>query len=482
MKKITILFSSILILASCSDIKSQLQIVEAFPNLNFNSPVDIQNAGDGSNRIFIVEQGGTIKVFENDPDVSNAEIFMSITDRVSSGGEMGLLGLAFHPQFPDSPYFYVDYTAGSPHGTIISRFELTGVNAGDPSSEKKLLEVSQPYSNHNGGQIVFGPDNYLYISLGDGGSGGDPQNHAQTLSSLLGKILRIDVDNIDDGLKYAIPKDNPFYQNSAGIAEEIFAYGLRNVWRFSFDSATGELWAGDVGQNDWEEIDIIIKGKNYGWRITEGNHCYNPSSGCDFTGIELPVWEYDHSSSGGYSVTGGYVYHGSDADELTNKYVYADYVNGNMWALSKVGNEYQNELLFNTSYNVSTFGVDEQNELYFASYGGSIYKFEGEPVTSVGEVSPKIFELHQNYPNPFNPDTIIEYTINSPLPGNENSEFITLKIYDVLGNEISTLINNEMITGSHRVNFSAANLASGVYFYRLSTKYFSLSKSMMLLK
>lgn len=463
------------LLFSCSKIEPQLKIVNAFPNLNFSSLVDIQNAGDGSNRIFVVEQSGIIKVFDNNPNVTSAATFLDIDDRVSSGGEMGLLGLAFHPQFPDSPYFYVDYTAGSPRRTVISRFSLSSSNMGDTSTEKILLEVAQPYSNHNAGQIAFGPDNYLYISMGDGGSGGDPQNNGQTLSSLLGKILRIDVDKHDSGLKYSIPDDNPFYQNSEGIAEEIFAYGLRNPWRFSFDSVTGELWTGDVGQNLWEEIDIIESGKNYGWRITEGNHCYNPSSGCDFTGIELPVWEYDHSDTGGYSITGGYVYHGSDASELTNKYIYADYVTGNIWALTKVGNDYQNELLFNTSYNVSTFGVDEQSELYFANYSGTIYKFEGDPVTSVGELSPNNFELHQNYPNPFNPDTVIEFTLR-------NKEFISLKIFDVLGKEISTLINKEMGEGAHQVKFNGDNLSSGIYIYRLSSTNFSSSKTMILLK
>ena len=475
MKKIILLLSSILILASCSDVKSQLQIVEAFPNLNFSSLVDIQNAGDGSNRIFVVEQSGIIKVFENDPEVSSTETFLDIKGRVSSGGEMGLLGLAFHPQFPDSPYFYVDYTAGNPRRTVISRFSLSSTNSADPSSEFILLEISQPYSNHNAGQIVFGPDNYLYISMGDGGDGGDPLNHGQNRATLLGNILRIDVDNKDEGLKYSIPADNPFYQNNEGFAEEIFAYGLRNVWRFSFDSMTGDLWAADVGQNKWEEINIITSGKNYGWRITEGMHCYNPAIGCDFTGIELPVWEYDHSSSGGYSVTGGFVYHGNDAGELTGKYVYADYVTGNIWALTNVGDDFENELLFNTSYNVSTFGVDEQKELYFASYNGKIYKFEGEPVTSVGEIIPGSFNLFQNYPNPFNPDTVIEFSLR-------NTEHISLKVFDLLGKEISTLINEELQAGMHKISFNGDDLASGVYIYRLSASNSSSSKTMMLLK
>jgi hypothetical protein len=471
------IFSIILIFLSFSRIESQLQIVEAFPNLSFQSLIDIQNANDGSNRLFAVEQPGVIYVFDNDPQASYKNIFLDISNRVSDGGEMGLLGLAFHPQFSDSNYFYVNYTKNSPRRTIIARFAVpeSSPNTADPNSELILLEVNQPFSNHNGGQTSFGPDGYLYISFGDGGSGGDPQNNGQDRTTILGSIIRIDVNKKDPDLNYSIPADNPFYQNLKGYAEEIWVYGLRNTWRFSFDSETGMLWAGDVGQNLWEEINIIEKGKNYGWRITEGNHCYNPSTNCDFTGLELPIWEYDHSSSGGFSVTGGFVYRGSSASELTGKYIYGDYVNGNMWALSYDGNEAENEFLFNTPYNISSFGVDEQNELYFADYGGKIFKFEGEPVTGIEEIKLNNYRLYQNFPNPFNPDTNIEFHIG-------NSEFVDLTIFDMLGNEITTLVQRRMVAGNHQISFNAENLASGMYIYRLSTPEFSQSKTMMLLK
>ncbi len=228
---------------------------------------------------------------------------MDITNRVtSSGNEMGLLGLAFHPNFTNNGYFFVDYTASSPSRTVISRFKILNDTV-DTSDELIILEVAQPYSNHNGGQIRFGPDGYLYIALGDGGAGGDPQNNGQDRSTLLGSILRINIDKTTSSTNYDIPTDNPFVNNTSGYKEEIFAYGLRNPWRFSFDNST--LWAGDVGQNSIEEIDIVESGKNYGWNVMEGSNCYNTNT-CNDTDLVYPVYEYSHSF--GFSITGGFVY------------------------------------------------------------------------------------------------------------------------------------------------------------------------------
>jgi glucose/arabinose dehydrogenase len=270
-------YSLFIVLIACSSerIENSNIIVEAFPNLNFEQPVDIQSPKDGTNRLFVLSQPGIIFVFENDPGTKQKEIFLDIRGKVLFGGEQGLLGLAFHPDYKQNGYFFLDYTANNPRRTVISRFKVSqdDPNKADPESELILLEVEQPYSNHNGGQISFGPDGYLYISLGDGGSGGDPLNAGQDLTMLLGSLLRIDVDKISGGRNYAIPDDNPFKDNSEGFKEEIYAYGLRNVWRFSFDNQN-RLWAADVGQNKWEEINIIEKGKNYGWRIMEGKHCF----------------------------------------------------------------------------------------------------------------------------------------------------------------------------------------------------------------
>ncbi|HKK45909.1 MAG TPA: PQQ-dependent sugar dehydrogenase [Balneolaceae bacterium] len=352
--------------------------VEAFPSLSFDQPVDLQNAGDQGNRIFVIEQPGVISVFQNDSTVTSKSTFLDIRNRVDDrGSEEGLLGLAFHPDFETNGYFYVDYTASNPSRTVISRFQVTqNPNQADASSEQIILTFSQPYDNHNGGQLAFGPDEYLYIAVGDGGSGGDPQGNGQNPGTLLGSILRIDIDNQTNENNYAIPQDNPFAGNSQGYREEIFAYGLRNPWRFSFDSDNGQLWAGDVGQNKYEEVDIIQNGNNYGWNTMEGTHCYRPSSGCDTSGLTLPVIDYSHSQ--GISITGGYVYRGPSLPKLTGMYIYADYGSGRIWSLDYSNpDEPVNTQLLNTGFNISSFGVDENNELYICGYNeGKIYKLQ----------------------------------------------------------------------------------------------------------
>jgi glucose/arabinose dehydrogenase len=348
----------------------------AFPELSFTRPVDLQHPGDGSNRLFVVEQSGIISVFENDSTVSERTTFLDIEDRVdNSHNEEGLLGLAFHPDYESNGYFYVNYTAADPNRTVISRFQVSpdDPNRADPDSELELLTFEQPYGNHNGGQLAFGPDGYLYIAVGDGGSGGDPHEHGQNRSTLLGSILRIDVNGQENGANYAIPNDNPFAGNEEGYREEIYAYGLRNPWRFSFDAETGTLWAADVGQNAYEEINIIENGGNYGWNIMEGMHCFEPSSGCNREGLELPVWEYSRDQ--GVSVTGGFVYRGPSLPELAGTYIYADFGSANIWSLDASNPENPvNELLVQAEFPVSSFGVDQNNELYILGFDGQIHR------------------------------------------------------------------------------------------------------------
>jgi hypothetical protein len=354
-----------------------------FPGVSVPLVLGLEHAGDQSGYLYAVSQQGRIYRFDKNSSNPTAEIWLDITDRLISGGERGLLGLAFHPDFSNNGLFYVNYTAPGPLRTVVSSFETdTGTGDALPDSETILLVFNQPFSNHNGGDIAFGPDGYLYIASGDGGSGGDPQNNAQNTQNLLGTMLRIDVDNTSGELNYAIPPDNPFAGSPDG-RDEIFAWGLRNPWRFSFDSQNGTLWTGDVGQNAWEWIHIVENGKNYGWRILEGSHCFNPPVGCDTTGLEMPVFEYSQVN-GDKSITGGFVYYGDKNPALWGKYIYGDFISGRIWALEydyisgEVGNNVE---LLNLTSNISSFGVDEEGEIYILTYGGeSILGLLASPV------------------------------------------------------------------------------------------------------
>jgi glucose/arabinose dehydrogenase len=348
----------------------EYNIQEAFENLIFSNPVGIYDPGDDTNRLFVVEQDGRILVFNNNENTTNYQIFLDISIQIAAGGEKGLLGLAFHPNYTINGFFYVYYITATTEDSVLSRFRVnsTDINKANKSSEAILLTIPQPYPNHNGGQISFGPDGYLYIALGDGGGTGDPDENGQNRQTLLGSILRIDVDS---GFPYSIPNDNPFYGNINGWAEEIFAFGFRNPWRFSFDPTTGNLWTGDVGQSLWEEIDIVEKDKNYGWNTKEGFHDYNPDT--NVTILKDPIYEYDHSL--GRSITGGYVYRGSILNELFGKYIYGDFISGRIWALEYSGGIVLNNTeLIDTDLNISSFGIDTNNELFICAFDGNIYK------------------------------------------------------------------------------------------------------------
>lgn len=353
---------------------AKVRTAVAFPNLTFRRPVDLQQPADNSNRLFVVEQEGIISVFDRDANVSSKKTYLDITDRVDDGGnEEGLLGLAFHPNYVTNGFFYVNYTASNPNRTVISRFSVSSdPDKADADSEQVILSFSQPYSNHNGGQVSFGPDGFLYIAIGDGGSGGDPHNNGQDRTTLLGTIARIDV-NSGGAMNYSIPDDNPFKGNTSGYREEIYAYGLRNPWRFSFDAETGQLWTADVGQNSYEEVDIIEKGGNYGWKLMEGKHCFTRN--CVQSGLKLPVWEYPRNE--GVSVTGGFVYRGDLLTSLKGKYIYADFGSQKIWALdvTDITKPLNTELVV-ASFPVASFGVDVDNELYICGFDGKIHKLE----------------------------------------------------------------------------------------------------------
>jgi len=362
------------------------ELQEAFPSLSFVRPVDIQNAGDGSDRLFVVEKRGIVRLFANEGTVASTKTFLDISGRVkSSGSEQGLLGLAFHPDYRTNGYFFVYYTIASNENRL-SRFQVSAGNpdSTDQSSEAVLLEFPkyETFTNHTGGQIAFGQDGYLYVSVGDGGSGGDPDDNGQDLTTLLGAILRLDVDSQSLG-NYGIPITNPFaVSNNQGYRPEIYAYGMRNVWRFSFDPVTGWLWAADVGQAEWEEINIVEIGGNYGWDCYEGTHEFTTKPLCDTLQVNIdPIFEYGHGA-GDVSVTGGHVYRGPTLSSLVGDYVFADYNSGRIWGISYDGsNVSPADLLLDAPFRVSTFGVDEANELYLFEYstGGSetqLYKLK----------------------------------------------------------------------------------------------------------
>ena len=482
-------------------------LTNAFPNLTFNKPVFLTHSGDQSNRIFVVRQDGIVHVFPNDSSVSSAAVFLDISAKINSSvSEQGLLGFAFPPDFRTSRVFYVNYTAPSSNSpsrmkVVVSRFAVSqsDSNRADSTSERRILEIEQPYLNHNGGMLAFGPDSNLYIGVGDGGSGNDPLNNGQTLTTLLGKILRIDVRG-DSG--YAIPRDNPFAMDTTGISKEIWAYGLRNPWRFSFDSATGQLWAGDVGQGAREEIDIITRGGNYGWNIMEGKICRPGGGNCDTTGLILPVTDY--SRDFGYSVTGGYVYRGPSLPQLHGAYIFGDFGSGNIFLLRYEGGQViaDSVLLRNPSLNISSFGVDQNNELYVLDYNsGKILKLAGNagPTSVKTSGVPLQYALEQNYPNPFNPVTTIKYTVGVAsgrwqVASDEGrgAGNVSLVVYDLLGREVAVLVNERKAPGSYEVTFSAkggsasggdaSGLASGMYIYRMTAGSFTASRIMLLVK
>jgi glucose/arabinose dehydrogenase len=347
-------------------------------------PIVITGAGDGSNRLFVATQYGTIYWFENDPQATELHPFLDIRDRVMPfkphEAEEGFLGFAFHPNFKENgqlfTYYSINPTKERPHVIRISRFSLKndGSNVMDPASEEVLLEVNEPYWNHKGGTAVFGPDGYLYLGIGDGGAWNDPHMNGQNLRSLMGKILRIDVDHRGEpnrqgkSAPYAIPKDNPFAGNDNFARGEVYAYGIRNPWRIAFDRKTGQGWIGDVGQDTWEEIDLLVKGGNYGWNLREGKHKFGFGGVAPEPRLIEPIWEYHHNV--GKSITGGNVYRGKKVPALEGAYLYADFVTGQVWALQY--DEAKKEVVANHTIrekgpNVITFGEDDNGEAYFTS-------------------------------------------------------------------------------------------------------------------
>ena len=348
-------------------------VVELVPVVTegLESPLYLTHAGDGTGQLFVVEQPGTIRVI--DQGVLQQAPFLDLRDRVSAkANEQGLLGLAFHPDHRRNGRFFVNYNRRDDGATVLAEYSRQDQSLqASAATERIIMVVPQPYPNHNGGMVAFGPDRYLYIGRGDGGSRGDPQNRAQNPNEWLGKILRIDVNR---DRPYAIPADNPFAKG--GGRPEVYAFGIRNPWRFSFDRETGMLWLADVGQNKWEEIDLVIAGGNYGWRIMEGTHCYNPDHGCSPEGLIFPIAEYGHEQ-GRCSITGGYVYRGQAMPALRGTYLFGDYCSGELFAMSAGANRKHSTaplVLLHTGVRISSFGEDEAGEVYVVDHKGGIYR------------------------------------------------------------------------------------------------------------
>ncbi|HAN30154.1 MAG TPA: hypothetical protein DCQ06_01020 [Myxococcales bacterium] len=396
-----------------------IKLVGAFANLQFGALTFLTHPHDGTDRIVVVERSGKVWAFENSPSVTSKSLVLDISSKVSTAGEGGLLSVAFHPKFKANGRLFLSYTS-IVNGSFSSVFSEVSVKqptlVADSSSEKVLLTIKQPHTNHDGGQILFDKLGKLIIGMGDGGAAGDPLNAGQDTSSLLGAILRIDVDDVPVGKSYGIPKDNP---NKSNWLPEMYAIGARNPWRMSLDRNTGVIWAGDVGQNKWEEITTVRSGANLGWRILEGTHCYKPSFGCNKSGMHMPVFEYDHSK--GKSVTGGYVYRGSKFPSLQGVYVFGDFVSKRYWGLYQKDGQWQGKVLLNSS-NIApaSFGEDRAGELYVVQLWGSpmIAKVEVSSTPPSGNPPPQKLSQTGCFTNlkTLTPAAgVVPYKINAPL-------------------------------------------------------------------
>jgi glucose/arabinose dehydrogenase len=349
-----------------SPIAISLQLVAS----GLSAPLDLEQPNDGSGRLFIVEQGGVIKILQN--GAALPQPFLDISSKIINKGEMGLLGVTFHPNFQANGKFYVNYVRnfGGQFQSVIAEYQVSvaNPNQANPGSERILLTVNQVnnFPNHKAGQLAFGPDGFLYFGLGDGGSEGDPLRHGQNTQILLGKMMRIDVNNAGATTPYAIPVDNPFA--AGGGLPEIYAIGFRNPWRFSFDRSSGRLFVADVGQDSFEEIDIVTKGGNYGWNTMEGDHCFNPPSGCNMAGLILPIVEIPHPE--GEAVIGGFIYHGTALAGMQGQYIFGD-LNGQIWSLiENPPNTFTRNLILKPGFNISSFGQDSAGELYVVDISG----------------------------------------------------------------------------------------------------------------
>ncbi|MEM6931011.1 MAG: PQQ-dependent sugar dehydrogenase, partial [Myxococcota bacterium] len=471
------------VLLAVPAIAQPVELEAAFPELpRFRVPIGLETA-PGETRLFVVDQVGLLFSFENDEAASRLDTLLDLRSVVSydePSWEEGLLGLAFHPDYQENGHFFVYYNAppanpGEDHRSIVSRFTVTeyAPPRATLGSEVVLLDVEQPFRWHNGGKLAFHPGEdaaNLSVSFGDGGSASDPLDHAQNRETLFGSILRLDVDNPSGGRNYGIPPDNPFAGNADGWREELWAYGLRNPWRFSIDPVTGDLWVGDVGQGQWEEVTAVREaGANLGWDMYEGMHCYEGP--CDPAGVTFPAWEYPHAD-GMCSVTGGHVYRGADLPELVGQYVYGDFCTGRVWALDidpAAGDTTNTLLLAGDDDNepgevdllLSSFGVDAGGELYALGWDTRrVYRFVRRIVDAEPGATGTATVLRAPFPNPFADETVLRFDLAEAGP-------VRIAVYDVLGREVAVLREGVAAAGAGTVRFSADGLAPGMYVVQL---------------
>jgi glucose/arabinose dehydrogenase len=458
----------LLLSAAASPASAQMNLLYAFPNMpGFDTPTGMVDPLDGTDRLFVVEKDGFIHVFQNDPSASTATLFLTLEDSTANNFESGLCGLAFHPDYKNNGYFYVTYInrARLPLRWILERYHVSAdPNVADPNSAVRLIEIPQVNTYHKAGQIVFGADGYMYVTVGEDGQ--FPES--QQLTSLKGKMIRIDVDHPSGGKNYGIPPDNPFVGNTQGYREEIWAYGFRNPWRFTFDKPTGRLWLGDVGLDTWEEVNIVTKGRNYGWPRMEGTQCDFPTT-CDTTGLNLvpPLFEYIHGPSiYGAAIIGGYVYHGTKHPELVGRYIYADHPTDHVWALYWDGiHPPTNTQLFyyppEAQFRITDICQDKDNELFFVGYYGGIYELVGT-ATGVSNHTPAAPAVIMSaMPNPFVRETRLRIAAGGPA---------TIQIYDVSGRLVQRLESpgkGERDIAWDGRNLTGSRATSGVYFARL---------------
>lgn len=442
--------------------KAQLVVLqEVFPAQRARQPIEMVPLPGSATKVCVGLQNGFIRVHDLASPTSRTDTMLDLRGKTVSSGEMGFLGFAFHPRYPAQPYLYVNYSANLPgqvHHNEIVRYRVVAGRA-DTAQKLRLLQYNQPYTNHNGGKLQFGSDGYLYIATGDGGSGGDPQGNGQKKTTLLGKILRIDVDRQDAGLNYAIPPTNPFADSlSTTIRKEIYAYGLRNPWKISLDSISGRGWIADVGQNLIEEVDTLVLGGNYGWRYREGRNCYDTPALCATPGLIDPVVQYSHGADG-VSITGGSVYWGQALPMLRGKYIYGDFSSGRIWAVGLQGGVSSNMRICLSGINIGSFGTDQQGEHYVLDYNtGGILRFALDPTAAKTLAAPMGLRA---FPNPAQREFIARYSLQSA--GN-----VSLSLHNLEGKRVRNYGPHRQEAGAHSQTIDLKGLAAGAYLLELS--------------